>query len=77
MQDAYAADLAFSDTARQAAAHYLDLRKLGHRSRTGVLSQAGATLAWTSERADTLFVCGRGRKAAGHERQPQRAERDM
>jgi hypothetical protein len=42
-----------------------------------VLSQAGAALSWTSERADTLFVCERVRKAAAHERQPQRAERAM
>jgi hypothetical protein len=42
-----------------------------------VLSQAGAPLSWTSERADTLFVCERVRKAAAHKRQPQRAERAM
>jgi hypothetical protein len=42
-----------------------------------VLSQAGAPLSWTSERADTLFVCERVRKAAATERQPQRAERAM
>ena len=41
------------------------------------LSQAGAPLSWTSERADTLFVCERVRKAAATERQPQRAERAM
>jgi hypothetical protein len=29
------------------------------------------------ERADTLFVCEGVRKAAAHERQPQRAERAM
>jgi len=29
-----------------------------------VLSQADALLAWTIERADTLFVCERERKAA-------------
>jgi hypothetical protein len=37
-----------------------------------VLSQAGAPLSWTSERA-----CERVRKAAANERQPQRAERAM
>ena len=46
-------------------------------SRGAVLSQGGAPLSWTSERADTLFVCARVRKAAAHERQPQRAERAM
>ena len=40
-----------------------------------MLSQAGAPLSWTNERADMLFVCERVRKAAGHKRQPQRAER--
>ena len=40
-----------------------------------MLSQAGAPLSWTSERADTLFVCERERKAVAHKRQPQRAER--
>ena len=40
-----------------------------------VLSQAGAPLCWTSERADTFFVCERARKSAAHKRQPQRAER--
>ena len=33
--------------------------------------------AWTSERADTLFVCEREWKAAAIERQPQRAERAL
>ncbi|MCE3276089.1 MAG: hypothetical protein K0R13_1944 [Propionibacteriaceae bacterium] len=37
-----------------------------------MLSQAGAALSWTSERA-----CERVRKAAAHERQPERAERAM
>ena len=41
----------------------------------GVLSQAGALLSWTSERADMLFVCERMRKAAADKRQPQRAQR--
>ena len=27
------------------------------KSRAAVLSQAGAPLSWTNERADTLFVC--------------------
>jgi hypothetical protein len=40
-------------------------------------TEAGAPLSWTSERADTLFVGERGRKAAAYERQPQRAERVM
>jgi hypothetical protein len=40
-----------------------------------VLSQAGAPLSWTSERAYTSFVCERVRKAAASRRQPQRAER--
>ena len=44
-------------------------------SRSAVLSQAGAPLSWTSEQADTSFVCERVRKAAAHKRQPQRAER--
>jgi hypothetical protein len=44
--------------------------------RAAVLSQAGAPLPWTSERADMLFVCEGVRKAA-NERQPQRAERAM
>jgi hypothetical protein len=44
-------------------------------SRAAVLSQAGAPLSWTNERADTLFVGERARKAAATERQPQRAER--
>ncbi len=44
-------------------------------SRAAVLSQAGAPLSWTSERADTFFVGERVRKAAAHKRQPQRAER--
>jgi hypothetical protein len=39
--------------------------------------QAGAPLSWTSERADTSFVCERVRKAAAWERQPQRVERAM
>jgi hypothetical protein len=34
-----------------------------------------APLSWTSERADTLFVCERMRKAAASRRNPQRAER--
>jgi hypothetical protein len=42
-----------------------------------VLSQAGAPLSWTSERADTSFVCERARKAVADERQPRRAERAM
>jgi hypothetical protein len=42
-----------------------------------VLSQAGAPLSWTSERADASFVCERVRKAAAYRRQPQRAERAM
>jgi hypothetical protein len=42
------------------------------KSRAAVLSQAGAPLSWTSERA-----CERVRKAAANERQPQRAERAM
>ena len=42
-----------------------------------VLSQAGAPLSWTRERADTFFVCERLRKAAANERQPPRAERAM
>jgi hypothetical protein len=42
-----------------------------------VLSQAGAPLSWTSERAGTLFACERARKAAANTRQPQRAERTM
>ena len=37
--------------------------------------QAGAPLSWTSEGADTLFVCERVRKAAANKRQPQRAQR--
>jgi hypothetical protein len=45
------------------------------KSRAAVLSQAGAPLSWTSEQADTLFVCERVRKAAAQKRQPQRAER--
>jgi hypothetical protein len=32
-------------------------------------------LSWTSERADTFFVCERDRKAAANKRQPQRVER--
>jgi hypothetical protein len=46
-------------------------------SRAAVLSEAGVPLSWTSEGAGTLFVCERVRKAAAHERQPQRAERAM
>jgi hypothetical protein len=46
-------------------------------SRAAVLSQAGAPLSWTRERADMLFVCERARKAAADERRPQRAERAM
>src|SRR5687768_12201920 len=42
-------------------------------SRAAVLSQAGAPLPWTRERADTPFVCERVRKAAADKRQPQRA----
>jgi hypothetical protein len=49
---------------------------VGNRA-PAVLSQAGAPLSWTSERADTLFVCERVRKAAACERQPPRAERAM
>ena len=45
------------------------------RSRAAVRSQAGAPLSWTSERAGTLFVCERVRKAAANKRQPLRAER--
>jgi hypothetical protein len=47
------------------------------KSRAAARSQAGAPLSWTNERADTLFVCEGVRKAAAHERQPQRAERAM
>ena len=46
-------------------------------SRAAVLSQAGAPLSWTSERAGTLFASERARKAAPYKRQPQRAERAM
>ena len=42
-----------------------------------MLSQAGALLSWTSERADMLFVCERMRKAAADKRQPPRAQRAM
>ena len=42
-----------------------------------MLSQAGAPLSWTSERADMLFVCERVRKAVAHKRRPLRAERAM
>jgi hypothetical protein len=42
-----------------------------------VLSQAGVTLSWTSERADMSFDCERDWKAAAHGHQPQRAERAM
>jgi hypothetical protein len=49
---------------------------VGNRA-PAVLSQAGAPLSWTSERADTLFVCERVRKAAACERQLPRAERAM
>jgi hypothetical protein len=34
-----------------------------------------AALSWTSERADTLFVCERVRKAAAYKRNPARAKR--
>jgi hypothetical protein len=34
-----------------------------------------APLSWTIERADTLFVCERVRKAGASWRNPQRAER--
>jgi hypothetical protein len=37
-----------------------------------VLSEAGAPVSWTSERADTPFVCEQVRKAAATKRQPQR-----
>jgi len=47
------------------------------KSRAAARSQAGAPLSWTSERADTPFVCERTRKAAANERQPQRAELAM
>src|SRR6185295_6154939 len=47
------------------------------KSRAAVLSQAGAPLSWTIERADMLFVCEGVRKAAASKRQPQRAERVM
>jgi hypothetical protein len=47
------------------------------KSRAALLSQAGAPLSWTIERADMLFVCEGVRKAAASERQPQRAERAM
>ena len=46
-------------------------------SRAAVPRKAGAPLSWTSERANTLFVCERVRKAAANKRQPQRAERAM
>ena len=49
------------------------LRASANRA-AAVLSQAGALLSWTSERADTFFVCERVRKAAADRRQPQRAE---
>ena len=42
-----------------------------------VLSQAGAPLSWTSERADTSFVCERVRKAAASRRQPQERSENM
>ena len=42
-----------------------------------MLSQAGALLSWTNERAEAFFVCERARKAAADKRQPQRAERAM
>ena len=47
------------------------------KSHAAVLSQAGAPLSWTSERANTLFRCKRMRTAAASNRQPQRAERAM
>jgi hypothetical protein len=37
-------------------ATFLPLGRPG--SRAAVLSEAGAPLSWTIERADTLFVCG-------------------
>jgi hypothetical protein len=40
-------------------------------SRALARSQAGAPLSWTSERADTFFVCERVRKAAATKRQPR------
>jgi len=46
-----------------------DLRRYSDRAHT-VLSQAGAPLSWTSERADMSFVCERARKAVANERQP-------
>jgi len=49
---------------------------VGNRA-PAVLSKAGAPPSWTIERADTHFVCEGVRKAAAHERQPQRAERAM
>jgi hypothetical protein len=53
------------------------------KSRAAVLSQAGAPLSWTIERADTSFVCEGVRKAAAtsaslserSEQYTQRAER--
>jgi hypothetical protein len=64
------------DFAENAASHRQN-RCERRESRTDALSQAGAPLSWTSERADTFFVCERVRKAAAHKRQPQRAERAM
>jgi hypothetical protein len=40
-------------------------------------AEPGWRAAVLDERADTLFVCERVRKAAATERQPQRAERAM
>jgi hypothetical protein len=45
---------------------------VGNRAPTA-RSQAGAPLSWTSDGADTTFVCERARKAAANKRQPQRA----
>jgi hypothetical protein len=47
---------------------------VGDRARA-LLSQAGAPLSWTSERAGMLFACERVSKAAATKRQPQRAKR--
>jgi hypothetical protein len=43
--------------------HLLLAASVGNRA-PRVLSQAGAPLFWTSERADTHFVCERARKTA-------------
>ena len=59
-------------------ARHLDQRgSINSGSHAAVLSQAGAPLSWTKERAGTLFACERVRKAAASKRQPQRAERAM